>query len=182
MLSNLYSRLGDFLVGSLFKAFSQASKTKSNQLALTRRDDEPVERTLARVTLDPKTRHAGLAMAFASQAFSDKHQPGIMDSTAVMEEEFQRTDGGDLRLANRILTAQAMSLDAIFTEMARRSASNLGQYPDAADRYLRLALKAQANCRTTLESLAKLHQPREQTVRHVHMNEGGQAIVADQSY
>jgi hypothetical protein len=41
-------------------------------------------------------------------------------------------------------------------------------------------LKAQSNCRATLETLAKLHQPREQTVRHVHVNEGGQAIVADQ--
>jgi hypothetical protein len=30
-----------------------------------------------------------------------------------------------------------------------------------------------------LEALAKLHQPREQTVRHVHVNDGGQAIVAD---
>ena len=25
----------------------------------------------------------------------------------------------------------------------------------------------------------KLHQPREQTVKHVHVNEGGQAVVAD---
>ena len=44
---------------------------------------------------------------------------------------------------------------------------------------MRLALKAQANCRATLEALAKLHQPREQTVKHVHVNQGGQAIVAD---
>ena len=41
-------------------------------------------------------------------------------------------------------------------------------------------MKAQSNSRATLEALAKLHQPREQTVRHVHVNEGGQAIVADQ--
>lgn len=34
--------------------------------------------------------------------------------------------------------------------------------------------------RATLEALAKLHQPREQTVKHVHVNEGGRAIVADQ--
>jgi hypothetical protein len=44
---------------------------------------------------------------------------------------------------------------------------------------MRLALKAQANCRATLETLGKLHQPREQTVKHVHVNEGGQAVVAD---
>ena len=28
--------------------------------------------------------------------------------------------------------------------------------------------------------LARLHQPREQTVRHVHVSEGGQAVIADQ--
>lgn len=56
---------------------------------------------------------------------------------------------------------------------------NMGEYINAAERYGRLALKAQSNCRTTLEALAKLHQPREQTVRHVHVNEGGQAVVAD---
>ncbi len=44
---------------------------------------------------------------------------------------------------------------------------------------MRLALKVKANSRATLETLAKLHQPREQTVRHVHVNEGGQAVVAD---
>jgi len=43
-----------------------------------------------------------------------------------------------------------------------------------------LALKAQSTSRATLEALAKLHQPREQTVRHVHVNQGGQAIVTEQ--
>ena len=56
----------------------------------------------------------------------------------------------------------------------------MSEYLDAAERYGRLAMKAQGNCRATLEALAKLHQPREQTVRHVHVNEGGQAVVADQ--
>ena len=37
-----------------------------------------------------------------------------------------------------------------------------------------------ANSRATLEALTKLHQPREQTVKHVHINDGGQAVVADQ--
>lgn len=56
----------------------------------------------------------------------------------------------------------------------------MGDYINATERYGRLALKAQSNCRSTLETLAKLHQPREQTVRHVHVNEGGQAVIADQ--
>ena len=68
----------------------------------------------------------------------------------------------------------------MFTELARRAALNMSEYVNAAERYGRLALKAQSNCRATLETLAKLHQPREQTVRHVHVNEGGQAVIADQ--
>ena len=155
------------------------AKRKPNELEVERREDEPIERTMARITIDPKSRNANLVMAFGSAAFGDTHKPGIMDSATVVGEEIQRAVNGDLTLASRTLTAQALSLDAIFTEMARRSAMNLGQYPDAVERFMRLALKAQSNCRMTLETLAKLHQPREQTVRHVHVNEGGQAIVAD---
>ena len=82
-------------------------------------------------------------------------------------------------MVSRILAAQAIALDSMFAELARRAALNMGEYMDASERYGRLALRAQTNCRTTLEALAKLHQPREQTVRHVHVNEGGQAVVAD---
>lgn len=79
-----------------------------------------------------------------------------------------------------MLLSQVVSLDTIFTDMARRAALNNGQYPDATERYLRLAFKAQSNSWATLEALAKLHQPREQTVRHVHVdNRGGQAVIAD---
>jgi hypothetical protein len=42
---------------------------------------------------------------------------------------------------------------------------------------MRLVLRAQANCRATLEALAKLHQPREKVVQHIQVNEGGQAIA-----
>ena len=149
------------------------------QLDIVKRDDEKVGRTLARVTLDPQTRNANLAMSFGSQMFGDRLKPEIAESSAVLGEEIQRAMKGDLSLASRIYTSQAISLDTLFTDMARRSGLNMGQYPDAADRYMRLALKAQSACRSTLEALARLHQPREQTVKHVHVNEGGQAVVAD---
>jgi hypothetical protein len=83
-------------------------------------------------------------------------------------------------MASQVLAAQVVTLDAMFAELARRTAMNMGDYINAAERYGRLALKAKSNCRATVEALGKLHQPREQTVRHVHVNEGGQAVVADQ--
>ena len=37
---------------------------------------------------------------------------------------------------------------------------NAGEYINAADTYMRLALKAQAQCRSTLEALAEIKNPR----------------------
>ena len=152
---------------------------ETGKMEVVKRDDEKVGRTLARITLDPQTRNANLAMSFGSQMFGDRLKPEIAESSAVLGEEIQRAMKGDLSLVTRIFTSQAISLDTLFTEMAGRAGNNLGQYPDTADRYMRLALKAQGACRSTLEALAKLHQPREQTVKHVHVNSGGQAVVTD---
>lgn len=85
-----------------------------------------------------------------------------------------------MALASELLTAQALTLDAMFTELARRSVLNMGDYINASEIYARLALKAQANSRAAIEALVRLHQPREQIVKHVHVNQGGQAVVSDQ--
>lgn len=148
-------------------------------LKLAQEEGTPHAKALARVTFDPLARHEMLASSFASNAFANWRAP-LFDRLGVLDEELEKAAKGNLNLASRILASQAVSLDVLFTQMARRSGDNMGQYPDAADRYMRLALKAQSNCRATLEALAKLHQPREQTVRHVHVNDGGQAVIADQ--
>jgi len=133
----------------------------------------------ARVAFDPVVRHATIASSYASRIFSEALAPSIMESTEALQTIVAKAEKGDLQIASRLLASQAISLDTLFTELARRSGANMGAHTDAADRYMRLALRAQSNCRTTVEALAKLHQPREQTVRHVHVNEGGQAVVAD---
>ena len=154
--------------------------SKASFLPVADIEGESRDRTLTRVMLQPDVRHAQLCMGFASAAFGDKETPNIIDATHILAETLAKAQTGDKGGTSRLLAAQAATLDSIFAEMARRSAMNLGKYPDAADRYMRLALKAQTACRTTLESLAKLHQPREQTIRHVHVAEGGQAVIADQ--
>ena len=102
-----------------------------------------------------------------------------MDFITHLQSAGAKAQSGDLAIAARVLAAQVTTLDSMFTELARRAACNMGEYINAAERYGRLALKTQSNCRATIEALAKLHQPREQTVRHVHVNEGGQAVVVE---
>ena len=154
------------------------TEPKSITVHAEKGESEP--RTMSRVMLEPYLRHG-----IVTKAISDKMmgklpgEPAFDDFAHVIKAKAEITAKGNMTLPSEILTAQAMTLDSIFTEFARRSAMNMGDYIDASKRYMRLALKAQANSRATLEALAKLHQPREQTVKHVHVNEGGQAVVAD---
>lgn len=161
---------------------SKAAKADTAPTLLLRhRPGEADGLVLARAMLEPEMQNASAASDFAKLKFASSLSfPKLMDYSDHVREAADKTAGGDIALVSRMLTAQAITLDNMFTELARRAAMNLGSYIDATERYARIALKAQANCRTTLEALAKLHQPREQTVRHVHVNEGGQAIVADQ--
>lgn len=142
-------------------------------------DDEQRERWLADMLVHPLGRHSTLLRNFGPVATTGEAADGL-SCAEVISDDLVKARGGDLSFASDILAAQAITLDYLFTELTLRAGRNIGEYPDAVDRYLRLALKAQANSRATLEALAKLHQPREQTVRHVHVNEGGQAVIADE--
>ncbi len=67
---------------------------------------------------------------------------------------------GELRRPAELLMAQAATLDNVFNVLARRAGTNLDARPEAAERFLRLALRAQAQSRATLESLGLLLNPR----------------------
>ncbi len=135
----------------------------------------------AAAILAPEFRHAVTASQILKPQFgSMEGSPGFGDYADVLDKVSERARKGDLAMASELLAAQALTLDNIFTEMARRMALNMGEYLGATETYARIAMKAQAQSRATLEALIKLHQPREQTVRHVHVNEGGQAVIADQ--
>lgn len=54
------------------------------------------------------------------------------------------------------------------------SGTPVASLSDAAERYMRLALKAQAGCRATIETIHKLQRPHEQIVKHVHVSDGAQ--------
>lgn len=157
------------------------SKAKGAALVIESPKDETREAMMARVMLGPNARHALIGSTFAGYGISNGNEPApFTECVKHVGDIGDQAAAGDIAFASRMLAAQAVTLDTMFTEFARRAAMNMGEYINAAERYARLSLKAQSNSRATLEALAKLHQPREQTVRHVHVNQGGQAIVAEQ--
>lgn len=162
------------------KSGTDAAKAKdANVVTVEGKDEKERDQRMADLALAPGLRHAAIASGFANGLMNGTQELPMPARMKVLGEAMAKGREGDKALASEMLAAQAIVLDAMFTEMAHRAASNLGRYGDAVERYGKLALKAQANCRATLEALAKLHQPREQTVKHVHVNEGGRAIVAD---
>ncbi|OHT18890.1 hypothetical protein [Edaphosphingomonas haloaromaticamans] len=148
---------------------------------VSRGDSEKICPAVAKALLAPDARHSAVIQHLLSAHFGKlASAPGLGDYSDALRKREDEAEKGDLALVSRTLAAQASTLDVIFAEMARRMALNTGEHLGATGIYARIALKAQASSRATLEALAKLHQPREQTVRHVHVNEGGQAVVADQ--
>ena len=110
---------------------------------------------------------AQLAVTPSLQAASTikqwSHVVGNLDITGLIDELRQQAataSGGDLKRQEAMLAIQAHTLDTIFNELARRSQANVGQYMDAADRYMRLALRAQSQCRATIETLAEMKNPK----------------------
>jgi hypothetical protein len=101
----------------------------------------------------------------------------VTDCVAVLGETAARLNDGDLSAAVTMLAAQAVALNAMFGELARVGKGNLFKSPDFAERNLRLAFKAQAQCRATLETLATIKNPPVVFARQANINHGGQQQV-----
>lgn len=88
---------------------------------------------------------------------------GITESVQALSATVDRLQIGDFKDAESMLVSQAALLNAIFANLAGRAFKNMGEYPAATERYLRLAFKAQSQARCTLETLAEIKSPRQVT-------------------
>ena len=128
---------------------------------------------IAAMALGSVAANAMTARTFAKGTF------GALDVTEcvmTLKKRVDTTHGGDLKHAETTLTAQAATLDDIFNEMARLAALNMGEYLDATERYMRLALKAQGQCRATLETLAAIKNPPVIFAKQANIAHGPQQI------
>lgn len=86
---------------------------------------------------------------------------GGADLSKACDERHKRiaqVQGGDMTHVEAMLMSQALTLETIFTHLSRRAAAQEHLRHFAA--HLGLALKAQAQCRATLEALAEVKHPR----------------------
>jgi hypothetical protein len=85
-------------------------------------------------------------------------KPDLQSLVTDLHDITRKVQGGDLAPVEAMLFGQAMALQSIFVTLARRASTNDSIKPFQVN--LTLALKAQAQCRATLEALAEIKNPR----------------------
>ena len=92
-----------------------------------------------------------------------------------LDKRIDKIKDGDMSSVEAMLFGQAKVLETMFTSLARRAANNDGLKQFQVN--LTLALKAQAQCRSTLEALAEIKNPRSvQFVKQANMTTGPQQV------
>ncbi|MCI1113036.1 hypothetical protein MOQ26_18520 [Stenotrophomonas maltophilia] len=129
------------------------------ELKITRRPGQSDEELHAEQLADGVNSNAFLALLFAQHSGFAKGSE-IGELVGATQQAVERAKRGGTEQADSLLTSQAIALNAVFLEMSRRAALNMGSHLRATETYMRLALKAQSQCRTTLETLAEIKNPR----------------------
>ena len=124
------------------------------------------------ILTSPTIQGAAAAAPWANYA----GEPDLSALTLALLDRAREVRAGDLKYVEAMLLSQASVLETIFVSLARRAALNLAEYPDATDRYLRLALKAQGQCRATLETLAQIKNPPIVFARQANVTTGPQQV------
>lgn len=130
-----------------------AKKRDPKQITAAGKPDEDQAVAIARTVLRP-TVQAAVTLKEYGKSYGDLDLSGLVDS---LVEQTRASSEGDLQRAEAMLTAQSHTLDAIFNNLARRAIN--AEYMDNMDRYLKLALRAQSQCRATWEALATIKNP-----------------------
>ena len=127
---------------------------------------------LADLSLTPGLNAAAVVGVYLEKTFGELDVGSLARSLSV---DMKGVLGGDLKLAEAMLYGQAHALQAIFVNLARRASSQ--EYLKQWEAYMRMALKAQNQCRMTLETLATIKNPPVVFARQANINNGGQQQV-----
>lgn len=148
--------------------------TKSTKKSAPNKEKESAAREKAKavsqVTLRPSLNAAAVIESYAS-SIGEQDIQALMDS---LTESMEKVWDGDLRRCEAMLLGQAHALQAIFMNLSRRAVKQ--EYLKNYETFLRLGLKAQSQCRATLETLAAIKNPPVAIVRQANIAHGPQQI------
>ena len=148
-------------------------KYKTNEMRIIKEEGKSPERQLAETSLSSPIINAVTAQTYSKSTMGEID---LTEAVNVMREKVSHVNAGNLNDLEATLTAQTVSLDTIFNELARRSALNMGTHMQAAESYMRLALKAQSQCSRTIEVLAAMKNPPIVFAKQANISHGHQQV------
>ena len=149
------------------------AKNSANDLRVVDDTGKSKERLMAEVGLSTTMLNATTTRYFNKYVIGETD---LTETVGVLKEKLAKVNAGDMAGLEATLTAQTVTLDAMFNELARRAALNMGEYLSATESYMRLALKAQAQCARTIEVLANMKNPPIVYAKQMNVANGNQQV------
>ena len=135
--------------------------------------DPEKSEALAKMTLRPSVNAAAVMVSYGKPLGIEEGDIGALVDR--LSDDVKNVWAGDMKRAEAMLFGQAHALQAIFMNLARRATTQ--EYMKHCETYLRMAMKAQNQCRMTLETLATIKNPPVVVARQANINNGGQQQV-----
>lgn len=134
--------------------------------------DDETGREYAQMLTSPEVAACRIQRAIQPKNLADEIDvPGLL---ATLRGHATAVNAGDLSRAEAMLVNQANALQAIFVNLTERSMRQ--EYLAYMEALMKLALKAQSQCRATLETLATIKNPPVVYARQANVTTGPQQI------
>ena len=153
------------------KPLSKPEGNRSTTITNTLKKGQTPQEATAELVVEGVSHNVHATAVFTRYLIGDTDLTELMAAQAALGVAVQH---GDLRVAENLLMSQAVTLNAIFTNLA--TLSDKDRQVGHMERLLRLALKAQSQCRTTCETLAALRSPRAVFARQANIANGPQQV------
>ena len=129
------------------------------------------EEMVATITISPEVQ-----AAFTIHVFEDS-KIELNGTIKELRSQIGAVHGGSMKRPEAMLVAQSHTLDELFNQLAKRSYANMKEgFGEAAERYMKLALRAQNQCRTTLEALSAIKNPPVVFAKQMNVSHGPQQV------
>lgn len=133
---------------------AQSQPSGRRPLQIVMEPGETPDSMLAKAVVRPTVKAAVTIKAF-DRSLGELDVSSVVGALVKQVEAILR---GELGRAEEMLLTQAQTLDTVFHKLARIAGNNLTNL-EATDMFMRLALRAQTQCRATLETLAVIKNP-----------------------
>lgn len=143
-------------------------KTELNSLPPEKVENE---KTTVEVALHPCVNAAAILAEYTNNDFG---QQDMVALTKTLAESMKPVLQGDMNACEAMLFSQATALQAIFMNLSLKAAKQ--EYLTHHESFLRLALKAQNQCRATLETLSAIKNPSYVFAKQANIAHGMQQV------